>query len=110
MLANRETDIGHVLENVIFLELLRRGYKVSVGKVDTREVDFVAENENGTEYYQVAASLLDPATLNRELEPLKAIKDHFPKFIITLDDYTVGATYNGIRVIHATDFLLGSEK
>ncbi|MCL2480455.1 MAG: ATP-binding protein [Spirochaetaceae bacterium] len=106
LLANKETDIGHVLENVIYLELLRRGYKISVGKVESKEVDFVAENENGKEYYQVVASLLDKKTLERELAPLNRIKDHFPKFIITLDDYAAGATYNGIRIIHAIDFLL----
>ena len=106
LLANKETDIGHILENIVYLELLRRGYKISVGKVETKEVDFVVENENGKEYYQVAASLLDKKTLERELEPLNRIKDHFPKFIITLDDYTPGATYDGIKVIHAIEFLL----
>ena len=106
LLANKETDIGHILENIVYLELLRRGYKISIGKIENKEVDFVVENENGKEYYQVAASLLDKKTLERELEPLNRIKDHFPKFIITLDDYTAGATYNGIRVIHAVEFLL----
>jgi hypothetical protein len=106
LLANKESDIGHVLENIVYLELLRRGYKVSVGKVDNKEVDFVAESQSGIEYYQVAASLLDKNTLERELEPLSAIKDHHPKFIITLDGYTAGSTYNGIKVINAVDFLL----
>ncbi|MCL2630329.1 MAG: ATP-binding protein [Firmicutes bacterium] len=106
LLANKETDTGHLLENIIYLELLRREYKVSVGKVDAKEVDFVCENSKGIEYYQVATSLLDPKTLERELESLNNIKDHFPKFLITLDDYSAGNTYNGIRIINAIDFLL----
>jgi len=106
LLANKETDIGYVLENIIYLELLRRGYKVSVGKIDNQEVDFVAENEQGIEYYQVSASILDAKTRDRELEPLNSIKDHFPKFLITLDDYTANTTYNGIKVINAINFLL----
>ena len=108
LLANKETDTGHILENTIYLELLRREYKVSVGKVDAKEVDFVAENDKGTIYIQVAASVLDLNTLNRELEPLNSIKDHFPKYLVTLDSYTAGNTYNGIRVINAIDFLIGS--
>jgi len=107
LLANREIDIGHILENMVYLELLRREYKISVGKVDNREVDFVAENERGIEYYQVAASVLDPKTLTRELESMNNIKDHFPKYLITLDDYSADTTYNGIRVVNAIDFLLG---
>jgi predicted AAA+ superfamily ATPase len=107
-LANKELDIGHILENIVYLELLRRDYKVSVGKVGTKEVDFIAENEKGIEYFQVAASILDSKTRDRELEPLNNIKDHFPKYLITLDDYTANATYNGIRIINAIDFLLGN--
>ena len=106
MLYNKETDIGHLLENIVYLELIRREYKISVGKVDLKEVDFVAQNENETVYFQVATSLLDKKTLDRELASLNAIKDHYPKFIITLDDYMTGNTYNGIRVVHAIDFLL----
>ncbi|MCL2061396.1 MAG: ATP-binding protein [Firmicutes bacterium] len=106
LLANKDTDIGHLLENTVFLELLRRGYKISVGKVDTKEIDFIAENENGIEYYQVAASVLDPATLAREIEPLNGIKDHFPKYILSLDNYTANLTHNGIRVVNAIDFFM----
>ena len=107
LLANKETDIGHVLENLIYLELLRREYKVSVGKFDNKEIDFVAENENGIEYYQVAASVLDKNTLERELESLNKIQDHFPKYIITLDEHTPNTSYNGIKIINAIDFLMG---
>ncbi|MDR1697316.1 MAG: DUF4143 domain-containing protein [Erysipelotrichaceae bacterium] len=115
LLANKETDLGHVLENIVYLELLRRNpksitvgkdEKIAIGKFDTKEVDFVVQNKNGTNYYQVAANLTDKNTLNRELEPLNAIRDHYPKFIITLDEYTAGNTYNGIRIINVLDFLL----
>ena len=105
LLSNKETDIGHTLENIVFLELVRRGYRITVGKIGQKEVDFVAENESGIEYYQVAASVLDPDTLARELDPLNSIKDHFPKCLITLDDYSAGASHNGIRVVNAIDFL-----
>ena len=108
LLSNKETDIGHILENIVYTELIRRDYKVCVGKVDNREIDFVAENENGIEYYQVAATVLDEQTRERELEPLNKIKDHSPKFLITLDDYSGGTTYNGIRLINAIEFLSGN--
>lgn len=115
LLANRESDIGHVLENIVYLELLRRNpksitiskdTKIAIGKLDTKEIDFVVQNKNETIYYQVAASLLDKSTLDRELAPLNAIKDHYPKYIITLDDYTAGGVHNGIKIINAIDFLL----
>lgn len=79
LLGNKNTDIDHILENVVFLELLRRGYEIYIGKVGEEEVDFIAINEDGTEYYQVASSVLDPETLNRELRPLLKIEDHYPK-------------------------------
>jgi len=115
LLANREPDIGHILENIVYLELLRRNPKsitvskddkISVGKLDTKEIDFVVQNKNETVYYQVAASLLDKNALERELAPLNAIKDHYQKFIITLDDYTAGSVHNGIKIINIIDFLL----
>lgn len=99
------TDVGHVLENIIYLELLRRGYEVYIGKIDTVEVDFVARNGMGTIYIQVAASVRDEVTLHRELQSLQKIRDHYPKFIMTLDRDPV-ADYEGIRRINALDFLL----
>jgi hypothetical protein len=97
-------DIGHQIENIVFLELLRRGCTINIGKAGRgTEIDFVAVRENKTEYYQVAASVLDENTLARELEPLKQIKDNYPKFIITLDNYT--GDYNGIRQINLIDWL-----
>ena len=86
LLGSRQMDAGHILENVIYLELLRRGYRVYVGKMDSLEVDFVAQNSKGTQYYQVALSVRDERTLERELRPLMAIRDHYPKMILTLDD------------------------
>ena len=105
MLNNSDSNIGHVLENVIYLELLSRGYNVSVGKLNDREVDFVATNSDGVEYYQVSASVLDSEKLKTELMPLQSIKDNYPKFLITLDEYNLG-NFGGIKVINAIDFLL----
>lgn len=106
LLGSRGTDAGHVLENIIYLELLRRGYDVYVGKIDSFEVDFVAQNSKGTVYYQVALTVRDEKTLERELRPLMAIRDHYPKFILTLDD-DPESQYEGIRRINARDWLLG---
>lgn len=106
LLGTKNTDIGHILENVIYLELLRRGYKVYIGKVDTEEVDFVAMNSKGIVYYQVAASVREADTLARELRPLQKINDHYPKYILTLDE-DPEADYEGIRRMNALDFLLG---
>jgi len=105
MLGNPGKDIGHVLENVVYLELIRRGYEVYIGKVDDVEVDFVAVDENGTKYIQVAASVRDENTLARELRPLQKINDHYPKIIMTLDQDPV-ADYEGIRRINALDYLV----
>lgn len=105
MLGNIGKDIGHVLENVIYLELLRRGYDVYVGKVDDVEVDFVIIDEQGTKYIQVAASVRDENTLTRELRPLQKIQNHYPKYIMTLDRDPV-ADYEGIKRINALDYLI----
>ncbi len=105
LLGTKNSDVGHILENVIYLELIRRGYKVYVGKVESEEVDFVAINSKETIYYQVSASVRDNATLVRELRPLQKITDHYPKYILTLDE-DPEADYEGIRRINAIDFLL----
>lgn len=105
LLGTKNADTGHILENVIYLELIRRGYKVYVGKVESEEVDFVATNNKGTIYYQVSASVRDDATLARELRPLQKITDHYPKYILTLDE-DPEADYEGIRRKNALDFLL----
>lgn len=105
MLGSSGRDAGHILENVIYLELIRRGYEVYIGKMDDVEVDFVARDENGIKYIQVAASVRDQTTLARELRPLQKIPDHYPKCILTLDMDPI-ADYNGIRRMNALDFLL----
>jgi len=98
-------DMGHILENIVYLELLRRGYKVYIGKVDDLEIDFVAENKNGLTYYQVALTTRDEETLNRELKSLQKTGDHYPKFILTLDRDLV-TDYEGITKINVIDWLL----
>lgn len=97
-------DIGHTLENIIYLELLRRGFSVSIGKVDNLEIDFIAEKNGEKQYFQVSASGLDPATFEREITPLLKINDNYPKFIITLDE--ISTDTDGIKQINAVDFLL----
>jgi len=104
LLGKRGVDIGHILENVVYLELIRRGYEVYIGKVDELEVDFVAMNQSGFTYFQVAATVRDPATLTRELAPLRMISDHYPKYILTLDE-DPDADYDGIRKIRVLDWL-----
>ena len=106
LLGSRQVDAGHILENVVYLELLRRGYDVYVGKVDDLEVDFVAQNSKGTTYFQVALSVREEHTLAKELRPLEAIKDHYPKLLLTMDE-DPEAHYNGIRRVNARDWLLG---
>lgn len=106
LLGSRQADAGHILENVVYLELLRRGYDVYVGKVDAFEVDFVAVDARGTAYFQAALSVRDEKTLERELRPLMSIRDHYPKMILTMDD-DPEAQYDGIRRVNARDWLLG---
>jgi len=101
----RNTDLGHVLENVVFLELLRRGYDVAIGKIGTLEVDFVATKPHEKIYYQVSATLMDKNTRERELRSLKTIPDNYPKYILTMDR-TLFKDYSGIRVKNIIDFLL----
>ena len=105
-------DTGHILENVVYLELLRRGYKVYVGKIDyknkdrvveNKEIDFVAETPNGLEYYQVSDTMNDEKTLERELSSLKLIKDNYPKYILTRDYGT--KDYDGIKQLNVLEWL-----
>ena len=100
---NNNRDLGHILENIIFLELKRKGYRVYIGKNDINEVDFVVETEDEYIYIQVALSIRDEQTLQRELKPLDTIANHYKKYIITLDYDT--NNYNGIKQISAMDFL-----
>ncbi|WP_406043483.1 ATP-binding protein [Succinimonas sp.] len=106
LLGTKPADMGHILENIVYLELLRRGNEIYVGKQDNGEVDFVAINDISPEYYQVALTVRDETTLKRELAPLNRISDHNPKFLLTLDD-DPPAAHNGIRQINAIDWLIG---
>lgn len=106
LLPRKRYDLGFSLENIVYFELLRRGYEVNVGKVGTTEIDFVARKRDGIYYFQVTASMVEEATFDREIAPLKAISDNYPKTIITLDRYTPG-NYEGIQVVNAIDWLLG---
>lgn len=98
-------DMGHILENIVYLELLRRGYKVYTGKIENLEIDFVAENKNGLEYYQVSLTTRDEKTLERELKPLQKTGDFYPKYLLTMER-DLEADYNGIRKINIIDWLL----
>ena len=103
------SDMGHILENIVYLELLRRGYKVYVGKVDDLEVDFVAENRDGLQYYQVALTVRDEKVLERELRSLQKTGDHYPKILLTFD-MDLEADYDGIKKINVVDWLLENKE
>jgi len=103
-----DSDMGHILENIVYLELKRRGYKVYVGKVDDLEIDFVAENRDGLKYYQVALTVRDEKVLERELRSLQKTGDHYPKTLLTLD-MDLETDYDGITKINVIDWLLKDE-
>ena len=110
ILGNRNIDMGYILENIIYLELLRRKGNVYVGQFDKNEIDFVVINSNEIEYYQVALTVLDENTLKRELDAFKNIKDNYPKYLITLDDVMMNTDYDGIKVVNALEWLLEGKK
>lgn len=105
LLGIRPNDFGHILENIVYLELRRRGNHVFVGKVGKQEVDFVCLNGEDTAYYQVALSTREESTLQRELSPLESIKDHYPKYLLTLDT-DPKSSHNGIQKLNVIDWLL----
>jgi predicted AAA+ superfamily ATPase len=115
LLGNKASDRGKILENIVYLELLRRGNKIFVGKADyydsgagslkSKEIDFVTDGANGREYYQVAETVRDKTTLEREISALQTIRDHNPKILLTMDADPQTA-YNGIRQINVLDWLL----
>ena len=109
LLGSRSFDVGRILENIVYLELLHRQKKVYIGKMDNLEVDFVAVDEDDITYYQVAATVRDEETLKRELASLRQIKDQYPKYILTLDDDPV-ADYDGIKRINVLKWLVNMEK
>jgi predicted AAA+ superfamily ATPase len=107
LLGNKNVDMGRILENIVYLELLRRGYEVYVGKVDNTEVDFIAISAEGEEYFQVAYTVIDAdgKTLRRELQSLEAIRNHNPKYLLTMD-FTPNTSHNGIKQLNVLDWLL----
>ena len=105
LLGRKNIDLGHILENVVYLELVRRGYKVYIGKSGDKEIDFVATNKEGIKYFQVTYTVRDESTLERELSALESINDHYPKYILTLD-IDPEVDYNGIRKINVLGWLL----
>lgn len=106
LIRNKESDIGHIIENLAYLELMRRGYDVYVGDIDKGEVDFVAIKNKQTEYYQISATTLNPDTLARELAPLQSVQDNYPKYLLTLDELFGEANYNGIQKKNLIKWLL----
>lgn len=105
LLGTSNMDQGHVLENIVYLELIRRGYDVFVGKMGEKEVDFVGRKGDEIQYFQVSKTIMEPKTLLRELNPLQAITDHYPKTLLTFDE-VVPSFENGIRIMNVLDFLL----
>jgi predicted AAA+ superfamily ATPase len=106
LVKGSESDIGHILENIVYLELKRRGFNVYVGHLDDGEIDFVAVKDNDTVYYQVSATALEENTLKRELAPLRKVQDNYPKYLLTLDEIFGSADYDGIKKINVLDWLL----
>jgi predicted AAA+ superfamily ATPase len=101
-------NIGHQIENIVYLELVRRGYMVNIGKSGRgTEVDFVAVRDKQIEYYQVSASVLDEGTLNRELASFRQIRDNYPKYLVTLDDFA--GDHDGIHQVNLINWLLKIE-
>jgi len=108
VLGYRDPDISGLLENVVCLELKRRGYRLSIGRLGNREIDFIAEKANTKVYVQVAYRLATPTTVEREFGVLQAIRDNYPKFVISLDKH-IGDDYEGIRCLNLIDFVRGAE-
>ena len=107
ILNNRTVELSQILENLVFLELKRRRFKIATGKIAEKEVDFIVKDANdGLIYIQVAVTVMDEAKLEQELRPFREIEDNYPKYIITLDDLFV-KDHDGIKTVNALDFLLG---
>ena len=108
ILPRKNYDLGFSLENMVYFELLRRGYKVTIGRVGNTEVDFVAEKQGAYEYFQVTADMRAKETFDREIRPLENIRDNYEKTILTMDRLTPG-NYNGIQVRYLLDWLIGTK-
>ena len=109
LLGTGKTDYGYILENIVYLELLRRGNKVYIGHLPEGEIDFITENTDGITYYQVALTVLDPETMHREFTSFEKIKDNYPKILLTLDEIGAGVKDNGIKQMNVLDWLLGKD-
>ena len=105
LLGYRDADRGHILENIVFLELIRRDYRVYIGKVGETEVDFVAEKPNDKLYVQVTESMMSPETREREIRPLRMISDNYEKIILSMDRNYIHS-YDGIKSLYLIDWLL----
>lgn len=105
ILPKKWYDLGYSLENIVFFELIRRGYNVNVGKTSDTEVDFVAQKQGVLHYYQVTADMTNEDTFDREIRPLQSIKDNYEKTILTMDHMTQG-NYEGVKVVHLVDWLI----
>ena len=105
ILPRKHYDLGFSIENIVYFELLRRGYRVNIGKFGSAEVDFVAQKQGGLTYYQITADMTAEETFERELRPLRGIQDNYEKIILTLDRFTLG-NYDGIKVLNVVDWLL----
>lgn len=104
IIGNNQRDITRVIENIVYIELLRREYEITIGKVDNLEVDFVCKKQNKPIYIQVSYLLASEETIEREFKPLKNIPDNYPKYVITLDE--VNMSHDGIEHLNIVDFLL----
>ena len=109
LIPNRRLDLGHILENIVYLELIRRGYKVFIGKTNNYEIDFMANRYDDIKYIQVSASVRDDSTYEREIRPLKQIDDNYEKIILTLDD-DIDENDNGIKIMNVERWLKGENR
>ena len=109
ILPRKRYDLGFSIENIVFFELLRRGYQVNIGKYGSTEVDFVAQNQGIITYYQVTADMTAEETFEREMRPLRSIQDNYEKIVLTLDRFSLG-NYEGIKVINVIDWLMAYYK
>lgn len=106
LLSRTDSDRGHILENIVYLELVRRGYHVYVGQLQNGEIDFVAKKPHRLEYYQVSYTVMEDATLRRELSPLEQLDDNYPKYLLTMDVLHKTDNHNGIEQKNVLDWLL----
>jgi len=108
LLSSTNLDVGHQIENIVYFELLRRGYRINIGKIYEKEIDFIATKQNTKEYYQVAMSVLDDATREREINSLKKANDNYPKYLLTLD--FIAGDNDGIKQMNLIDWLLSTKQ